>query len=251
MAEAHNPLEQFEIKYWIDIPVGNLNLGFSNSSLWMLITVLLSTALIVFSMRGRGLVPTRWQSIAELLYEFIGGMLNDVVGKGGRPFFPFVFSLFIFVMFANLLGMIPLSFTVTSHIIVTFSLAIVIFVGVTVIGFAKNGIGFLRFFAPSGVPLLVMPLLVPIEIISYFVRPVSLSVRLFANMMAGHTMLKVFGGFVPKLIGVGIFGAIGATIPFAFMVVFTGFEIGVAIIQAYIFTILTCLYLNDALHPHH
>jgi F-type H+-transporting ATPase subunit a len=251
MAEQHSPLEQFVIKHWIDIPVGNLNIGFSNSAFWMLMTVVLSTALIVVSMRGRGLVPTRWQSVAELFYEFIGNMLNDVVGKGGRPFFPFVFSLFIFVMFANLLGMIPYSFTVTSHIIVTFSLAIVIFIGVTIIGFVKNGLGFLKFFAPSGVPWAVMPLLVPIEIISYFVRPVSLSVRLFANMMAGHTMLKVFGGFVPKLIGIGILGAIGATIPLAFMVVFTGFEIGVAIIQAYIFTILTCLYLNDALHPHH
>lgn len=251
MAEAHSPLEQFEIKTIVDIPVGDLNLGFSNSSAWMLIAVFLSTALIVLSMRGRGLVPTRWQSIAELLYEFIGGMLNDVVGRGGRPFFPFVFSLFIFVLFANLLGMVPFSFTVTSHIIVTFSLAIVIFVGVTVIGFLKNGVSFLKFFAPSGVPILVMPLLIPIEIISYFVRPVSLSVRLFANMMAGHTLLKVFGGFVPQLIGQGVFGVIGATIPLAFMVVFTGFEIGVAIIQAYIFTILTCLYLNDALHPHH
>jgi F-type H+-transporting ATPase subunit a len=251
MAEAHSPLQQFEIKHWIDIPVGNLNLGFSNSAFWMLMTVVLSTLLIVVSMRGRGLVPTRWQSVAELFYEFIGNMLNDVVGKSGRPFFPFVFSLFIFVMFANLLGMIPYSFTVTSHIIVTFSLAIVIFTGVTVIGFVKNGLGFLKFFAPSGVPWWIMPMLVPIEIISYFVRPVSLSVRLFANMMAGHTMLKVFGGFVPKLIGAGILGAIGATIPLAFMVVFTGFEIGVAIIQAYIFTILTCLYLNDAMHPHH
>ncbi|MGH6932131.1 MAG: F0F1 ATP synthase subunit A [Dongiaceae bacterium] len=251
MAEAHSPLEQFEIKNIVDIPVGHLNLGFSNSSLWMVITTVLATAMIVLSMRGRGLVPTRWQSVAELLYEFVGGMLNDVVGKSGRPFFPFVFSLFMFVLFANLLGMVPLSFTVTSHIIVTFSLAIVIFIGVTIIGFIKNGVGFLRFFAPSGVPILVMPLLIPIEIISYFVRPVSLSVRLFANMMAGHTMLKVFGGFVPKLIGVGVLGAIGATVPLAFMVVFTGFEIGVAIIQAYIFTILTCLYLNDALHPHH
>jgi len=251
MAEGHSPLEQFNIKPLIDFGVGDLNLSFTNSSLAMVAIVVLVTLFLVGGMRGRALIPTRWQSLAELIYEFIGGMLTDIVGREGRKYLPFVFSLFMFVLFANLLGMIPYSFTVTSHIIVTFTMAIVIFVGVTVIGFAKNGVGFLKFFAPSGVPLLVMPLLVPIEIISYFVRPISLSVRLFANMMAGHTMLKVFGGFVPQLIGVGFFGVVGAAIPFAFMVVFTGFEIGVAIIQAYIFTILSCLYLNDALHPHH
>lgn len=251
MAEAHSPLEQFELHSWLDIPVGGLNLAFTKSSFMMLLIVALITIFLVAGVRGRALVPTRWQSMAELVYEFIGGMLTDIVGREGRKYMPFVFSLFMFVLFANLLGMIPYAFTVTSHIVVTFTMAMVVFVGVTLIGFIKNGVGFLRFFAPSGVPLLVMPLLVPIEIISYFVRPISLSVRLFANMMAGHTMLKVFGGFVPKLIGIGIFGTIGAGVPLLFMIVFTGFEIGVAIIQAYIFTILSCLYLNDALHPHH
>jgi F-type H+-transporting ATPase subunit a len=244
-AESHSPLEQFRIHRLFEIHLGSLDLSITNSSIAMVVIVLLVTAFFVGAMRRPSLVPTRWQSMAEVTYEFIAGMLRDIVGSEGRKYFPFIFSLFVFVLFANLLGMIPLTFTVTSHIIVTFTLALLIFIGVTLIGFIKNGVGFLRFFAPAGVPWWVMPLLVPIEIISYFVRPISLSVRLFANMMAGHTMLKVFGGFV---IGLGI---IGGWAPLAFMVVFTGFEIGIAIIQAYIFTVLSCLYLNDALHPHH
>src|SRR5262245_47276177 len=244
-AEAHSPLEQFRIHRLFEIHIGSVDLSITNSTLAMVAIVGLVTIFLVGGMRQGSLVPTRWQSMAELVYEFIAGMLRDNVGNEGRKYFPFIFSLFVFVLFANLLGMIPLTFTVTSHIIVTFTMAIIIFIGVTVIGFAKNGISFLKFFAPEGPPWWVMPILVPIEIISYFVRPISLSVRLFANMMAGHTMLKVFGGFV---IGLGI---IGGWAPLAFMVVFTGFEIGIAIIQAYIFAVLSCLYLNDALHPHH
>ena len=190
------------------------------------------------------MVPGRWQSLAELSYEFVANMLRDNVGTAGQRYFPFIFTLFMFVLFLNLLGMIPYSFTVTSHIIVTFALAIVIFIGVTIIGFATHGIKFLKMFVPSGIPIALMPLLVVIEVISYLTRPISLSVRLFANMMAGHTMLKVFAGFVVGL------GAIGGWAPLAFMVAFTGLEVLIAFLQAYVFAILTCIYLNDALHMH-
>ena len=196
-------------------------------------------------MSGRALVPGRLQSVAELAYEFVANMVRENVGSAGQRYFPFIFTLFMFVLASNMLGMVPYSFTVTSHIVVTFALATVVFLGVTVIGFAKHGAGFLKFFVPSGVPVALLPLLVVIEVISYLTRPVSLSVRLFANMMAGHTMLKVFAGFV---IGLGV---IGGWAPLAFMVAFTGLELLVAFLQAYVFAILTCIYLNDALHMHH
>jgi len=185
------------------------------------------------------------QSLAELSYEFVANMVRDNVGTDGQKYFPIVFSLFMFVLFCNMLGMMPYSFTVTSHIIVTFALAALVFIGVTIIGFATHGFGFFKFFVPSGVPVALLPLLVVIEVISYLTRPISLSVRLFANMMAGHTMLKVFGAFVVGL------GVIGGWAPLAFMVAFTGLEILVAFLQAYVFAILTCIYLNDALHMHH
>jgi F-type H+-transporting ATPase subunit a len=191
------------------------------------------------------LVPGRLQSVGELAYEFISGMMRDILGNSGRAYFPFVFTLFMFVLAANMLGMVPYSFTVTSHIIVTFALAATVFVGATVIGFIKNGPGYLRLFVPSGVPILLLPLLVVIEVISYFTRPISLSVRLFANMMAGHTMLKVFAGFV---VGMGV---LGGWAPLAMMVALTGLEILVAFLQAYVFAVLTCIYLNDALNMHH
>jgi F-type H+-transporting ATPase subunit a len=183
--------------------------------------------------------------VGELAYEFISGMMRDILGNSGRAYFPFVFTLFMFVLAANMLGMVPYSFTVTSHIIVTFALAATVFVGATVIGFIKNGPGYLRLFVPSGVPILLLPLLVVIEVISYFTRPISLSVRLFANMMAGHTMLKVFAGFV---VGMGV---LGGWAPLAMMVALTGLEILVAFLQAYVFAVLTCIYLNDALNMHH
>jgi F-type H+-transporting ATPase subunit a len=196
-------------------------------------------------MRGAAIVPGRWQSIAELAYEFIANTVRENAGREGMRYFPFIFTLFMFILFANLLGMIPFSFTVTSHIIVTFALALVVFVGVTVIGFIRHGAGFLKLFVPSGIPLALLPLLVVIEVLSYFIRPVSLSVRLFANMMAGHTMLKVFGGFVVAL------GVLAGWLPLVFVVALTGLEIGIAMLQAYVFTVLTCIYLNDALHLHH
>ena len=172
-------------------------------------------------------------------------MINDTAGKKAKPFFPFIFCLFMFVLFCNMIGMLPYSFTVTSHIIVTFVLASLVFVGVTIIGFIKHGIKYLKLFVPSGVPFILLPLIVVIEIISYLSRPISLSVRLFANMMAGHTMLKVFGGFVISL------GVLGGWLPLSFSVALTGLEILVAFLQAYVFVILTCIYLNDALNLHH
>jgi len=185
------------------------------------------------------------QLLAELSYTFISKMISDTAGSKAKPYFPFVFSLFMFVLFCNMLGMLPYSFTVTSHIIVTFALAAVIFVGVTIIGFVNHGVGYLKLFIPSGVPVFLLPLIVIIEIISYLSRPVSLSVRLFANMMAGHTMLKVFGGFVISL------GIIGGWLPLSFTVALTGLEILIAFLQAYVFAILTCIYLNDALNLNH
>ena len=245
MAENHSPLAQFEIKRLVPMEIGGVDVSFTNSALFMVIIVLGITLLMTMSMRGRAMVPGRLQSVAELSYEFIANMLKENVGSEGRQYFPFIFSLFMFILFANLLGMIPFTFTVTSHIIVTFALAFVVFLGVTVIAFARHGAHFLHFFVPPGVPNPLLLLLVPIEVLSYFIRPVSLSVRLFANMMAGHTMLKVFAGFVVAL------GVLGGWAPLAFVVALTGLEIGIAFLQAYVFTILTCLYLNDAIHMSH
>ncbi|MBI1383507.1 MAG: F0F1 ATP synthase subunit A [Rhizobiales bacterium] len=238
-------MHQFEIKRLFEFELFGLDASFTNSALWMVIAAVVTTALLTLSMQGRALVPTRLQSVAELSYEFVANMIRENVGTEGMKFFPFVFSLFMFVLACNLLGMIPYSFTVTSHIIVTFALAAVVFIGVTIVGFVKHGVGFLKFFVPSGAPVVLIPLLIVIEVISYLTRPVSLSVRLFANMLAGHTMLKVFGAFVVGL------GFLGGWAPLAFMVAFTGLEFLVAFLQAYVFAILTCIYLNDALHMHH
>ena len=244
MAEAHGPLEQFAIKRLVPMEIGGIDVSITNSSLFMAIAVALIALFLTVGMRRRALVPGRWQSMAELSYEFIARMIRDNVGAEGRRYFPFIFSLFMFILFGNLLGMVPYTFTFTSHIIVTFALAIVVFLGVTAIGFVRHGARFIKLFVPSGVPVALLPLLVVIELLSYLIRPVSLSVRLFANMLAGHTMLKVFGGFV---VGLGI---LGGWAPLAFIVALTGLEIGIAFLQAYVFTILTCVYLNDALHLH-
>ncbi|MFQ5774472.1 MAG: F0F1 ATP synthase subunit A [Kiloniellaceae bacterium] len=242
-SEHHSPLAQFEIKPLVPIHVGDLDLSFTNSALFMMIAIVLASAFLMLSTRRNALVPGRWQSLAELSYEFIANMIRDNVGKEGRKYFPFIFTLFMFVFFGNLLGMVPYSFTFTSHIIVTFAMAAAVFVGVTVIGFMKHGLHFLSFLMPSGVPIYMAPLIVPIEVLSYFTRPVSLSLRLFANMTAGHTMLKVFAGFVAAL---GVFGIV----PLALVAALTGLELIIAFLQAYVFTILTCVYLNDALHLH-
>lgn len=240
---ALDPMHQFEIVRLVPVKIGGIDLSFTNASLWMVIAVaLIITALMASS---RKLVPGRLQSVAELSYEFVFNMLRDIVGDQGRPFFPFIFTLFMFVLACNMLGMVPGSFTVTSHIIVTFALAVVVFLGATVVGFVKHGTGYLKLFVPSGVPFVLLPLLVVIEVISYFTRPMSLSVRLFANMMAGHTMLKVFGGFVVGL------GLLGGWAPLAFIVAFTALEVLVAFLQAYVFAVLSCIYLNDAINMHH
>ena len=195
--------------------------------------------------KEKKIIPNKLQLIAEMSYTFVANMISDTAGSKARPYFPFIFSLFMFVLFCNMVGMLPYSFTVTSHIIVTFALAAFIFIGVTIIGFLKHGLGYLKLFVPSGVPIILLPLIVVIEIISYLSRPISLSVRLFANMMAGHTMMKVFGGFVVSL------GLVGGWLPLGFSVALTGLEILVAFLQAYVFAILTCIYLNDALNLHH
>ena len=238
-----SPVERFELKNLATIEVGTLDLSFTNSAFFMMLATAVVAVFLTQAMKGRHLVPTRLQSMAELSYEFIANMVRENVGSGGRPYFPFIFSLFMFILVGNLLGMIPYSYTFTSQIIVTFAMAITVFVGVTVIALIKHGLHFFTFFFPSGAPIYMAPLLIPIEILSYLSRPVSLSVRLFANMMAGHTMMKVFGGFVVSL---GLFGVA----PLAILVALTGFEILVAVLQAYVFTILTCIYLHDALELH-
>jgi F-type H+-transporting ATPase subunit a len=239
-----DPMHQFEIQRYVPLEFAGIDVSFTNSALFMVIAAGLIAAFTIVTMSGRAMVPGRWQSLAELSYEFVANMVRDNVGAEGQRFFPFVFTLFMFVLFCNMLGMMPYSFTVTSHIIVTFGLALFIFLGVTVLGFATHGVKFLNFFVPQGIPVALLPLLVVIEVISYLTRPISLSVRLFANMMAGHTMLKVFAGFVVAM------GALGGWAPLAFMVAFTGLEVLVAFLQAYVFAILTCIYLNDALHMH-
>ena len=245
MSTGPSPLEQFEIKRLYEIHIGGIDVSITNSAVFMFVAIALVTAFLTLGMRQHALIPGRWQSMVELSYEFIAKMVRDNVGSDGMRYFPFVFTLFMFILFCNLIGMVPFTFTVTSHIIVTFVMAAVVFLGVTVIGFIRHGTHFLKLFVPSGVPIFLLPLLVVIELLSYLTRPISLSVRLFANMMAGHTMLKVFGGFVVAL------GVLAGWAPLAFVVALTGLEIGIAILQAYVFAILTCIYLNDAINLHH
>jgi len=238
------PLAQFQIKPIIPFDFAGYDLSFTNSSLWMALAVLSTTVLMMFTMRKKALVPGRWQNVGEILYEFISNMVSDTIGNQGRRYFPFVFSIFMIVLMGNLLGMVPYSFTFTSHIIVTGALALIVFLGATMIGIFKHGFHFLTLFVPKGLPIFIIPLVFVIEIISYLSRPVSLSVRLFANMMAGHTMLKIFAGFCVSL------GAFVGILPMFVNVALVGFEILVAFIQAYVFAILTCVYLKDAIELH-
>jgi F-type H+-transporting ATPase subunit a len=238
-------MHQFEIKRIIPIELFGYDVSFTNASLFMVIAVVLIAGFLILAMGRRALVPGRLQSIAELSYEYIANMVRETLGEEGMKYFPWVFTIFIFILTLNLLGLIPYSFTVTSHIIVTFAFAAMVWITVTMIGFARHGFGYLKLFVPEGIPLALLPVIIPIELISYLIRPVSHSVRLFANMMAGHTMLKVFAGFV---IGLGF---LGGWAPLAFLVAFTGLEFLVAFLQALVFTVLTCIYLNDALHMHH
>ena len=243
---ALNPMHQFEIyRIGPEINLSGVNLSFTNASLFMSISAMTILLLLFLGTKKKLLVPSKVQLITEMSYTFVAKMINDTAGSGAKPFFPFIFTLFMFVLFCNIVGMLPYSFTVTSHIIVTFALAAFVFIGVTIVGFIKHGVKYLELFVPKGVPIVLLPLIVIIELISYLSRPVSLSVRLFANMMAGHSMLKVFGGFVVSL------GLLGGWLPLGFSVALTGLEILVAFLQAYVFAILTCIYLNDALHLHH
>ena len=238
-----NPIAQFEVKPLVPINLGGVDASLTNAGAFMVLTVVAVTVFLMLGMRRRELVPGRWQSLAEVSYEFIAGMIRDNVGSEGRKYFPFVFTLFMFILFANLLGLLPYAFTTTSHIVVTFVLAMVVFLLVTIVGLVKHGTHFFSYFVPSGVPAAVLPLMIPIEIISYLSRPVSLAVRLFANMTAGHTMMKVFAGFIVPL-------GIAGIAPFVVDVALVGFELLVAFLQAYVFTVLTCLYLHDAIHLH-
>jgi len=238
-----DPLHQFEIHPIMPLQIGGVDVSFTNSSLFMALSVLATTVFLVGGMMNAKQIPGRWQGLVEMSYEFIAGMLHDNVGTKGRQYFPLIFSIFMFVLMGNLLGMIPYSFTYTSHIIVTFGLAIFVFLTMTLIGIIRHGLHYFTLFVPKGAPVFMLPIIVPIEVLSYLSRPVSLAVRLFANMMAGHTMLKVFAGFTVAL---GVFGVA----PLAVNVALTAFEVMVAILQAYVFTILSCIYLHDAVHLH-
>lgn len=241
---GHSPLDQFKIKTLAQMPeVAGYNVDFTNSSFAMILAVILAYGFLIMGMRRRELVPTRFQALVEMTYEAISNTLRDNVGEQGRAYFPFVFSLFMFILMCNLVGIIPYQFTATSHIIVTFALAMMVFLMVTIVALVKHGLGFFGYFLPEGTPLWLAPLVYPIEVVSYLARPISLSVRLMANMFSGHLMLKIFAGFV-VMMGVGGF------IPLGFVAFLTGFEIVIAILQAYIFTILTCVYLHDAVHLH-
>ncbi len=238
-----DPISQFRIERLVPLHIGNLDISFTNSALFAVIAVCL--AALLFLLAPTKLIPTRLQSAAESIYEVVDNMTREVLHENARTYFPFVLTLFTFILFANVLGLVPYTFTVTSHIIVTLALALVVFIGATIIGFIRNGVGYLKLFVPSGVPVFLLPLVIVIEIVSYFIRPMSLSIRLFANMMAGHMMLKVMAGFVVML------GLAAGWLPLVAMVGLMGLELLVAALQAYVFALLTCMYLNDAMHVDH
>ncbi|WP_075289982.1 F0F1 ATP synthase subunit A [Pararhizobium arenae] len=244
-----DPVHQFVVNKIVPIEIGGIDFSFTNASLFMVATLVVAVGFLYFTTSSRAVVPGRLQSVSEMSYEFIASMLREGAGSHGMKFFPMVFSLFMFILTANMLGMIPYFFTVTSQIIVTFALALFVIGTVLVYGFYKHGFGFLNVFVPSGVPGILLPLVVAIEVISFLSRPISLSVRLFANMLAGHITLKVFAGFVATLGTMGAVGIGGAILPMIMTVALTGLEFLVAFLQAYVFAVLTCMYLNDAVHP--
>lgn len=249
---ASDPIHQFEIHKLFSLGnIGGHEIAFTNSSAYMFAAVGAVSLLMLGGSAGKRLIPNRFQSMAELSYEFIADTLRSNAGEHGMKFFPLVFSLFMFILMANLIGLIPYTFTVTSHLIVTLCMALIVFLTVAVYGFYKNGLKFFKLFVPSGIPIYILPLVVFIEVLSFFLRPVSHSVRLFANMLAGHIALKVFAGFVTMLGAMGFIGWIGAVLPLGLAVALTALELLVAFLQAYVFAILTCIYLNDAIHPGH
>jgi F-type H+-transporting ATPase subunit a len=247
-----DPIHQFQIKNLLTFGhIGGTEIAFTNSALFMLIAIAVIAALTIGATSSRALVPGRMQSVAEMSYEFVADTLRTTAGSEGLKFFPLVFSLFMFILVVNVIGLIPYMFTVTSHIIITASLALLVFLTVIVYGFAKHGLHFFRLFVPSGIPIYILPLVTFIEVLSFLSRPISHSVRLFANMLAGHITLKVFGGFVVMLGGLGFLGSLGAILPLGMTVALTALELLVAFLQAYVFAILTCIYINDAIHPGH
>ena len=247
------PIEQFNIEPHFKIgQIGSQPIYFTNSSAYMFVAVAVISLLMIGGSAGRQLVPGRFQSIAEITYEFVASTIRSNAGAEGMKFFPLIFSLFMFICVSNLIGVIPYAFTVSSHIIVTAALALLVFFTVLIYGLYKNGLKFFKIFVPSGIPIYILPLVVFIEIFSFFLRPISHSVRLFANMLAGHIALKVFAGFVAMLgVSLGAIGWIGGVAPLALTVALYALELLVAFLQAYVFAILTCIYLNDALHPGH
>ncbi|MFT4347123.1 F0F1 ATP synthase subunit A [Bartonella ancashensis] len=250
-SHAPNPVHQFEISRLISISVGNVDFSFTNVSFFIILTVVVSSVFLFVSSSSGRLIPTRVQSISEMAYEFVASTLRESVGVQGMQFFPLVFSLFIFILVANFIGLFPYFYTITSQIMITFALAMLVILTVIAYGFYKHGLGFLRLFVPRGVPVAILPLVTMIEVISFFSRPISLSLRLFANMLAGHITLKVFSGFVVSMVGMGIVGVGGSILPLTMTVAITALEFLVAFLQAYVFTVLTCMYLHDAVHPGH
>jgi len=246
-----SPLEQFSIISLFPLRIGNIYFSFTNSSLFLLLTTaLVFTLFQMVTQNGGFLIPSRWQSFVEMIYQFVVSLVDEQIGGKGGKFFPLIFTLFVFLLFTNLIGMIPYSFTATSHLVVTFGLSLSLFIGVTIVGFQIHGLHFFSFLLPKGAPLILAPLLVVLELVSYCFRAVSLGVRLFANMMAGHTLVKILSGFAWTMLSVGGILGVASVIPFAVVFALTGLEIGVACLQAYVFTILICIYLNDSINLH-
>jgi F-type H+-transporting ATPase subunit a len=250
---ATDPIHQFRVVDLFPIAkIGHTEIAFTNSAAFMLTAVVAITAFLVIGTSKRSLVPSRLQSAAELSYEFVASTVRSTAGSEGMRFFPFVFTLFMFILTVNMIGLIPFTFTVTSHIIVTAALAITVFLTVLIYGLYRHGLHFFNLFVPKGVPIYILPLIVFIEILSFVSRPISHSVRLFANMLAGHITLQVFAGFIILMGGaMGALGWVGGILPFAMIVILMALETLVAFLQAYVFAILTCIYLNDAIHPGH
>lgn len=245
-----SPFEQFQIVSFLPIQLGHINLSFTNSSFYILLVVSLITLFFVLATKNATIVPSKWQSVAEMLYEFVYNLVEEQVGPKGVKYFPIIFATFLFILFCNLIGMIPYSFTVTSHIIVTFGLALAIFIGINIIGLSTHGLHFFSLFLPQGAPLALAPFLVLIELISYLFRVVSLAVRLFANMMSGHSLLKILSGFAWTMMCMGGFMFVAGFIPLVIIFALTGLELAIAFLQAYVFTLLVCIYLNDAINLH-
>jgi F-type H+-transporting ATPase subunit a len=248
---AINPIEQFSIAKLVSVQIAGHDFSFTNSSLYMVLVVAIAIGVMLIGASGGVGVPGRMQALAEMAYEFVAGMVRSAAGEHGMKFFPFVFCLFMFILICNLVGLVPYSFTVTSQVIVTVALALLVFFTVIVFGIKENGLGFFKLFVPSGVPIYILPLVVAIEVISFVSRPLSHSVRLFANMLAGHITLNVFGGFVVMLLGAGALTKAVAVLPFAMTIGLDALELLVAFLQAYVFAMLTCMYLGEALHPSH